>query len=466
MVARALCNQSGVLLLIVAPPMLVGGIYKEWVFALSLAPQTLVLGALMLGFRGVTFPEDLRRVEAFAVFALIFVIASLLVAPPFVVLGMSPLDAVFEAVSGVTSTGLSVATEAESWPIVAHLMRGWIQWCGGFAIAFAGLAILDSSAGASLSMSQSQMTARDNLASIKVQARQALWSYVALTLIAVLLCLLLLPNWWEAVSIALAAVSTGGFTPRADSLASYSPLAQGVVIGICAATAITLLFYIRLWRDGPRSALRNSHALATLGLMAAGVALFVAVDFAVNRPGGAELYAGALNFLSGFTTAGFSTNEISSHVSLLPLLLVAMLIGGDVGSTAGGIKVTRLLVLFQIFRLSILRVRVPASAVTYLRDGADKVTADRLIGVAALLVTYLATMMLCWIVFLVSGIAPLDGLFEVVSALSTVGLSQGVSAPGLAAHLKATLIVAMLLGRLEFIALIVLCTPQTWIRRT
>lgn len=461
-----MAQQAIVLLAVVAAPLIAGVAFAEWNFVLSLLPQTVFLALIALRYRARAFPQDLRRVEAFVVFALIFVVASLLVAPPFMVLGMPPLDAVFEAVSGITSTGLSLAVGAEDWPIPGHLLRGWIQWCGGFAIALAGLAIFAGSSGASLSMSSTNITDRDNLSSIKAQARQVLLAYVALTSVAVVLCLLLLPNWWEAISVALAAASTGGFSPRADSLASYSYLAQGVVIGICIAGAVSLLFYIRIWRDGLRLALGKSHVLATLGLMAGGVTIFAIVDLAVNAPSLVELYSGALNFLSGFSTAGFSTNEVSSHIALLPMLLLAMVIGGDLGSTAGGIKVARLVVLLQMVRLSLLRVRVPASAVTYLRDGGDKVAVDRVIAVTALLVTYLAAVLICWVIFLVSEIPPLSGLFDVVSALSTVGLSQGVVAPDLAPHLKVTLIVAMLLGRLEFIALIILCLPGTWMRRT
>ncbi len=465
-VIKALAQQAVILLAVVLPPLGAALAYGEWALALSLLPQSIALTVIACFYRTSAFPQDLRRIEAFVVFALIFIIASLLVAPPFMVLGMPLIGALFEAVSGITSTGLSVAAGSESWPVPGHMLRGWIQWCGGFAIAFAGLAVFAGSSGASLSMGGTNIADRDNLSSVKVQARQVLMSYGVLTLVAVCLCLLVIPSWWEAVCVALAAVSTGGFTPRADSLASYTPLAQGVVIAICIAAAVSLIFYVQIWRDGLRTALGKSHVLGTLGLMAGGVVVYVCIDIAVNRPGAGEVYAGALNFLSGFSTAGFSVNEVSGHVALLPLLLLAMLIGGDVGSTAGGIKVARVVVLVQMVRLSVQRVRVPSSAVTYLRDGDDKVDVDRVIAVTALLVTYLVTMLLCWIVFLASGVAPLAGLFDVVSALSTVGLSQGVTGPDLAVHLKITLVAAMMLGRLEFIALIVLCLPGTWLKRS
>lgn len=462
----ALAQQAPILLGVVVPPALAALAFGEWMLAAALAPQVLVLAGVAFSYRDGLFPRDLRHVEAMVTFALMFTLASLLVAPPFLVLGMPLLDALFEAVSGVTSTGLSLATGTEGWPIPAHLLRGWIQWCGGFAIAFAGLAIFSGSARSSVSIGASTLAERDPMTSMKRQAQQVLIVYAALSLIAVALCLLVLPNWWEALSIALAAVSTGGFSPRGDSLGSYTPLAQGVVIGICVSTAISLLFYIRIRRDGWREALHHSHALATLGLMAGGLLIFVLVDFLVNESDWPTLYGTALNFLSGFSTAGFSTGEVSGHVALLPLLLLAMVIGGDVGSTAGGIKVSRIILLARMVKLSLLRVRVPPSAVTYLGDAGSRVTEDRVIAVAALLVCYLTTLILGWLIFLASGIAPLAGLFEIVSALSTVGLSQGVATPDLAPHLKLTLVVLMLLGRLEFIALIILCLPGTWLKRS
>ncbi|MBV0911195.1 potassium transporter TrkG [Anianabacter salinae] len=465
-VALALSQQALVLLAVVVPPALAALVMQERALALAFAPQIAVLVLIAVAYRSAAFPQDLRRIEAFVSFALMFILASLSVMPPLMMLGMPPLDALFESVSGITSTGLSLAANTESWPVAAHLLRGWMQWCGGFAIAFAGLAIFSGGSGASLSMGSSTITERDDKTSVRAQARQLLISYAGLTMLSVLLCLLLLPTWWEAVSVALSAVSTGGFTPRTDSLGSYSPLAQATVIGICVAAAVSLMFYIQIMRDGLSAALRKSHVAATLGLMLCGVLCFCAVDFAVNRPSLQEAFRGVLNFLSGFTTAGFSTNEVSSHVSLLPLILLAMLIGGDIGSTAGGIKVSRLSVLVQMVRLSVVRVRVPPSALTYLRDAGSKVEADRVIAVTSLLMLYMGALIVFWIIFLASGIDPLPGLFEVVSALSTVGLSQGVAAPDLAENLKLVLLLAMLLGRLEFVALIVLCLPSTWLKRS
>ena len=465
-VLQALAQQSPVFLAVVVPPCFVAFATGEHALGLSFVAQIAALVVLMIYHRNSDFPDDLRQIEALVTFALIFLAASLLVTPPFVTLGMTPLHALFEAVSGITSTGLSVAEDTENWPVAGHLLRGWIQWCGGFAIAFAGLAIFAGSPGASLAMGGSSFAERDNNVSLRAQARLVLRVYAALSLLAVIACLLVLPNWWEAVSVALSAVSTGGFTPRGDSLSSYSPLAQGVVLGICVLAAVSLMAYVQIPRDGLRGALAKSHLRATLGLMVGATLLFAAIDYGLNRSDAGEIYRGALNFLSAFTTAGFSTNEVSSHVGLLPLILVAMFIGADIGSTGGGIKVGRLVIMMQIVRLSFVRLSVPPSAVTYLRDGGERVAADRVIAVGTLIALYLVAQMIGWVVFLASGAPALPALFEVTSALSTVGLSQGLTGPDTAAHLKGTLIVLMLLGRLEFIALIMLFLPGTWWKRS
>ncbi|MGR3502554.1 TrkH family potassium uptake protein [Pseudaestuariivita sp.] len=444
------------------PPALVFTAYGELALAASLLPQIALLAAPIVWMRAPVFRDGLRQIEALTAFALLFVIAGFGVVPPFLVLGFSPLDAVFEAASGITSTGLTVARDAESWSPSAHLFRGWVQWCGGFAIAFAGIAIFSGSRGASLAMAGSNFTERDRLSSVRAQARHMLVIYALLSLLAVGLCLVLIPGPAEAISVALAAVSTGGFAPRSESLASYTPLAQGVVISICVLAAVSFLFYVLAWRDGVRTALSRSHVVATCVLMIGGAAVYTAVAALTVTRDPAELFRHALNFLSGITTAGFSTGDLAAAPLLLLILVAGMIVGADQGSTGGGIKISRVVLALSMVRLSFLRARVPASARTHLKDTDGLVVTDRVIAVATIFGLYVVSLLAGWAVFLASGADPLGSLFDVASALSTVGLSSGVTSPDLAPHLKATLIAAMYLGRLEFIALLVVLLPGTW----
>lgn len=460
----ALCvKQAPVLCAVVLPPCAAAAALGSWDIAAALAPQSLLLLALsILALRRPT-PDVLRRIEAVVAFAAMFIVACLIAVPPFIALGMAPMDALFEATSGITSTGLSVARGAAEWPVAAHLLRGWLQWCGGFALAFAGLTILQDRTATLRELGQSTLEERDKMTTMRKQAKLLLTFYCLLTAVAVAGCLLVLPTWWEAVSIGLAAISTGGFTPRADSLASYSAVAQVFVMLICVLGALSFLFYVMMWREGPRKAFANGHVALFLVLISSGTMLYAVLSAFLYPEGGATILERCLNFISGFTTAGFSAAPIAPFPLLALLLMVAMAIGGDTGSTSGGMKIGRIAIAFEMVRLSFQRLRLPAHGVLPLRDRGERQSVNAITAAGAVLVLYVATVLICWAVFLASGQPALPALFDVVSAVSTVGLSAGITGPDLPAGLVALLTLAMLLGRLEFLALVAVFLPGTWI---
>lgn len=465
-VFRAVLAHGHILSAVLALPMCVALVEGQGRLAIALglsAAFCLVAAAFGARFGA---PDDLRENEAVCVFVLLFGLLSILPAPALAVLGMDPTDALFEAVSGITSTGLTMTRATADWPFSGHFLRAWLQWTGGFAIAVAGVAMIIGPSGAARAMGTVGIQDRDLLRSTQAQARDLLKVYAALTALASALMVMLLPTWQEGVAVALAAVSTGGFSPRADSLASYSTAAQIVTLLICLATSISLIAYVHLRQGDWAGAGRHSRALAFAAIALSGLVLVAGV-MALSAPQETgPLHVALLNFLSGLSTAGFSTGPISAVPAYLALLLVAMLIGGGIGSTAGGIKFDRVLSLAAMVRLSLLRMRVPPRAMTSLRDGRAKVSANKVISIGAVLMCYAVSALVFWMAFLLSGEAPLASLFDVVSALSTVGLSSGVTTPDMPGHLKYVLMAAMLLGRLEFLALLLALSPGTWIRRS
>ncbi|WP_306118860.1 MULTISPECIES: potassium transporter TrkG [unclassified Roseitalea] len=461
-VGRTLAAHSIVFLGAVAPPALVALADGAHDMALALAPSVALGLAGHAAHRRVPEPDDVRKIEAVATFVALFVLVSLSAAPAFLALGMPFTDAVFESVSGVTSTGLTVAAETEQWPFAGHFLRAWLQWSGAFAIAVAGVALILGPGGASHEMGEIGINGRDLIASTRLQARQLLIAYCLITIVALAVLVPIMPTRWEGVVLALTAVSTGGFTPRADSLASYSTSAQNAVLAFCVSTTMSLYFYVLARQSGVRQALRKANCGAVLKALATGAALAAALKFAVDDWRTDQVLETTLNFVSGFTTAGFSVAPVAEADAVLALILVGMLIGGGIGSTAGGIKLDRALTLARMVRLSLVRLRAPRRAVTRLMANGRRVAADRIIAVGAIIVLYVLTGFLAWVAFLAAGSPPLGSLFDIVSALSTVGLSSGVTGPDLADPLKLVLIVAMLAGRLEFLALIVVILPSTW----
>lgn len=467
-VGRALMRQTPVLAVVGVPPGLVAAAEGEAALAAALLLPALGCAGLGAWSRRWPLDDDLRRIEAVVTLALVFASGALLTVPGFLVLGLPPLDALFEGVSAITTTGLSVAAATADWPTAGHVLRAWVQWCGGVVMAVAGVALLMGAGRAARMMgeaggSESGGSEVGYLASTRATARVILAGYAVLTGVGILGALILLPGW-DGPLVALAAVSTGGFTPRPDSLASYTLPARVFVMTLCVAGAVSLVFYAEARRRGLRAALARGTVPATLALIGGGAALY-ALAHVLTGQDPDRLVDGILNQVSAQTTAGFSSAPVLSSGPPVLLLLGAMILGGDVGSTTGGIKTGRVVTIVRMIGLVFLRLRMPDRAVTHLKIGGQRAEGGQVIYATALLAIYLISLLLLWLAFLAGDHPPLHALFDAASALSGVGLSTGVIGPDLAAPLKVATILGMLLGRLEFFALIALVLPSTWLPR-
>ncbi len=170
-----------------------------------------------------------------------------------------------------------------------------------------------------------------------------------------------------------------------------------------------------------------------------------------------------LNGLSAFSTAGFSSLNVEEMGNGSKLtLIVAMAVGGCAGSTAGGIKIIRLLIVFRLLYLLIQRAGAPTKAVLEARLNGKKLGTDEIFNAVSLVVLFPSIIVLSWLPFLALGYAPMNSLFEIVSAMGTAGLSAGITSPELLLLLKGILCANMLLGRLEIIAWLVLLYPGIW----
>lgn len=464
-VSAALSKQIPILIVLLGIPGLAAAIDAEPQLTTALLGPAIVLLVLWLFIRRNQDAYELRRIEAVATLALLFVISTVLAIPAFMTLDMTLLDAAFESASGITSTGLSVASDAEAWPVSAHFLRAWIQWCGGLAIAIAGVALLMDSGRASKVIGNESIGGTDYQASTRAKARIVLAVYSAITIVAMIVSVPLFPGWWEGPVIALAAVSTGGFTPRDSSLADYSIVAQSFTMLLCVSTTVSLLFYALVWKRGLGVALRRGTVRAALGILAAGTMLSAVMAGFRSGWDIDVVVATLLNHISAQTTAGFSVAPVLPAGPILFLFVAAMLLGGDVGSTTGGLKTGRTTILYRMVLLVFLRLRLPDRAVSHLKIGEKRADAEAILFAAALLAVYLTVLLVFWMALNAYGYPALPALFDAVSALSTVGLSTGVIGPDLEPLLKLLTIAAMLLGRLEFFVLIVLFMPSTWISR-
>ncbi len=170
--------------------------------------------------------------------------------------------------------------------------------------------------------------------------------------------------------------------------------------------------------------------------------------------------------VSAQTTAGFSSLDTGSLDNVSKLLLIfAMGIGGGVGSTAGGIKLLRLLVLITLIRHLVHIICVPANTVIEQKLGKRTIEPGEARDALVIILLFVGVILLSWLPFVAYGYAPLDALFEVVSATATAGLSTGIATQELPTVLKSVLCVDMFLGRLECVAWLIFFYRRTWIGR-
>jgi trk system potassium uptake protein TrkH len=229
--------------------------------------------------------------------------------------------------------------------------------------------------------------------------------------------------------------------------------------------ALPLIVYYRTVQRGPRPMLRDPEVRA-LAVAVALTSLLIALTFHLRSP------AGWLEDLGDVVMLGVSAQTGSGFTPVAPatlgpatlgIVLVAMAIGGTVGSTSGGIKLLRVLVAMRVLQFVLRRSAMPDHAVLKMRLGGRAVEQEDIRRALMLMLLLVLVILGSWIVFLAYGYTPFDALFEVVSAVATVGLSTGITRPELETPLKLLLCVDMLLGRLEVVAFLVLFYPRTWL---
>jgi trk system potassium uptake protein TrkH len=301
--------------------------------------------------------------------------------------------------------------------------------------------------------------------SVRARARHAIAVYGVLTVLGVAAIVVAGATPFEGLVHALAAVSTGGFSTHDGSLAalgSWPVQAVAVALGLCGAVSLPL--YQRARRDGPRALVEDVELRAlVVGCLVLSVLLGVAmvVESKVNVVD--ALRSAPLLATSAHTTTGFTPLPVADLGPTAKLLMIgSMLVGGSFGSTAGGVKLLRVLIAFRLLQWAVSRARLAPHAISEPRLAGERLSSGEIQRALVVVLLFLLVIGASWVPFVASGYDPLNSLFEVVSAAGTVGLTTGISRPELEAPLKLILCADMLLGRVEIVALLVVLAPRTW----
>lgn len=466
--AGFLARLGLVVILLRCVPVLVSWWKGETALLLEQLLIMAVIGVICLPLARIKAPEEIRANEVMVITALSFFLSALSGALPFTLEGLSAIDAFFESASAITTTGLSAVGDIQRHSTGFLFQRAWMQWYGGLGIAVfsIGLMLLDQGVASRRLAFDDSADSKDILGSGRAHTRKLIVIYCAVTFFAVAVLLLAGENPFSAVTHALSGVSTGGFSIYDRSIGAIGEWHVQLLITLCGMLgAISLPFYYRLGRHGFKELSGNQEFWALLSLSALVVAMLVLFSY---WGGSSDWLANAKQAvilgLSAQTTTGFANTDIGALDNASKLILIfAMLVGGSTGSTAGGIKILRFLLVLRMLQLLVIRTALPAHAVLEPRLGDDYLESAEIEKAFLLVLVFIGTVALSWVPFLLAGYAPLDALFEVVSACSTTGLSSGITATDLETGLKIVLIIDMLLGRVEFLVFIVFLYPRTWI---
>lgn len=404
-------------------------------------------------------PERLQLNEALVVVVLAFILGSLAMSYPLGVTSRSWLDGWFEAVSGITTTGLSTAASVEDKPRSFLFARAWMQWYGGLGIVILSLALFMHSGVAARRLMDTEATGDTLVSTTRVYARRILVIYGILTVCAVSSVWLAADDGFVALAHGMSAVSTGGFSTFDDSLAHLDSTTISLLMLFSWLGAVSFALYYGAWAKGPGVLFQDPELRA---LVVATLLLSALLYLWMPVGNGGWLDALMLG-MSTQSTTGFSTFAIEDLDDASKLAMIgSMLVGGNVGSTAGGFKLLRLLLLLRLLQLVLARATAARHAVIDARLGGRRVDDQDLWRATLLMLMFVLLVFMSWLAFVAHGYPALNALFEVVSATGTVGLSTGITRPDLEPLLKVILCIDMLAGRVEILALLVLLYPSTW----
>lgn len=384
-------------------------------------------------------------------------------------------DAFFESMAGFTTAGASLFGQVEQLPACIVLWRSLSQWIGGFGIVLLVLAVVPTLGIGSYSLYTAEISSADNTAkldtSISHTIRHTLTVYVSLTVIfiALLVASGLMP--WQAVNLTFTHISSGGFALFNDGIASLSHTQQLILLFAMMLSGINFAFLYLLFSLKFKSLRQKLDQLSFYLLLtvAATAVSMTALHYRMHYGWSDALRLGALQSASAITTTG--TMAADTRLWWPPLTLLFLLLalcGGMAGSTSGGIKAMRVLILLRNVKKSVLGHLHPHAVDPVRLNG--KPLADSLVtNVMVIFFVYLFTLIGASAALLLTGMAPIEAVGDAVACLSGYGPGLATSGGfGSYAHLpsaaKLICSLLMLLGRLECIPALILLTPAFWKR--
>ena len=456
-----------------SPSFVVGLIYREksaWaIFATMLL--CLVIGVPMVLLKrpkqAVFYAKD-----GFVSVGLSWVVLSVMGALPFVISGSipHPVDALFESVSGFTTTGSSILSDVEALPKCMLFWRSFTHWVGGMGVLVFMLTILPMSGGYHMNLMRAESpgpSVERFVPTVKSTAKILYGIYICLSLLELLLLLVGKMPMFDALTLTFGTAGTGGFGIKNDSIGSYTTYQQTVITIFMILFGVNFNVYFLFLLKKIRQGLKNEELRAYLGIIL-GAILLITVNIAgkFGNPFLAFHHA-AFQVGSIITTTGYSTVDFDTWPTFSKTVLVLlMFIGASAGSTGGGIKVSRIVILAKSVKKELKQYLHPHSISKIKMDG-KPVEHEVVRSINVFLIAYLLIYAVSMLIVSLDNFDFTTTFTSVAATINNIGPGLDLVGPAanfgiLSVPSKLVLVFDMLAGRLEIFPLLLLFVPDTW----
>ena len=477
---RMISRVLGLILLIYAGlmvlPAIVGLLYGETPVPFL---KAFLITALPGGILAAVRPKSKIMVtrDGFVIVGLGWILISLVGAVPFVSSGSIPhyIDALFETASGLSTTGASVLADFDGMPRGVMFWRIFNHWIGGMGVLVFLMAVLPMSGEHSMHIMRAEVpgpTVGKLVPRLKRSARILYMIYIALTVIEAVVLRIFGMSAYDAVLHAFSTAGTGGFSTMSNSITGFQSKEIETILSVFMILfGINFNLYYLILIGSFRKAIFNEELRTYLILIAVSTALITLGLHRVQQmQTAAAAHAAFFNVASIISTTGFGTADFTEWPEFCKwVLILLMFCGGCAGSTGGGMKLSRIMILFKSALAELKRISRPRNIVRVQMDG-ERVADETVRASSQFAVVYMILLLLFSILLSLDGTDIITSFTASLSCLSNVGpgMSAAIGPAGsfafFSARSKVILTLAMLLGRLEIYPILLLFLPRTWQR--
>ena len=454
------------------PPCIVALIYGEqagWSFVITMA-LCLLIGVPLV----IKKPKKqiFYTSEGFVTVSLCWVVMSIMGALPFLFSGSitSPVDALFETVSGFTTTGASILSDVEVLPKSILFWRSFTHWIGGMGVLVFVLSLLQVTGGSHMNLMKAESpgpSVSRLVPKVRLTAKLLYSIYIFMTVLEILFLLAGKMPLFDAVTVTFGTAGTGGFAIKNNSIAGYSPYIQNVVTVFMILFGVNFNVYFLILMKRVGQAFRTEVLRWYLIIIAVSIGIITVNTAGLYRSLGDALHHASFQVASIITTTGFATQDFDLWPQASKTILVLlMFIGACAGSTGGGVKVSRLVVLVKTVRKELIQFLHPQVIRKIKMDG--KVVEHEVVrSINVFMVAY--TLLFSLSVFLLAfdGEDLITNFTAVAATFNNIGPGLELVGPSknfgiFSEPAKLVLIFDMLAGRLEIFPVLILFSRETW----